>query len=153
MDKYEKLQILSKLNEDLKEYQSEEDYQLIKYLISQNQKTLLGVEKKIEKHSEEVNQKLREEFQEECTKESEESRLTYSRRLSDGSLECEFLSPNWETFVKVYSEDDFFCRKSIKYKEEVEKQKEMDEVAYQKFGSLLFAVAHPQKIEKFKALM
>jgi hypothetical protein len=102
MDTYEKLQILASLNEDLKEFQDEEDYNFTKNLIEQNQKSLMSFEKKIEKHSEEVNQKLWEEFQEECTSEPEQAKLTYSRRLSDGSLECEFLSPDGETFTKVY---------------------------------------------------
>lgn len=153
MDIYEKFAILSSLNEDLKEFQTKENYEQTKNLIEENQKSLRAFEKKIEKHSEEVNQKLWEEFQEECESEPEQAKLTYSRRLSDGSLECEFLSPDGETFTKVYTEDEFFCVKSKKYKEKIEKQKEMDEIAFQKFWGLMLFQAHPQKIEKFKALM
>lgn len=153
MDTYEKLQILASLNEDLKEFQDEEDYNFTKNLIEQNQKSLMSFEKKIEKHSEEVNQKLWEEFQEECTSEPEQAKLTYSRRLSDGSLECEFLSPDGETFTKVYWEDEFFSRKSREYKDRMEEQKAIDNITFQKFGGLMFSIAHPQKLEKFKALM
>lgn len=131
MDIYEKFAILSSLNEDLKEFN--EDYKITKSLIEENQKTLLKNEVAIESYSEKVNQKLWEEFQEECESEPEQAKLTYSRRLSDGSLECEFLSPDGETFTKVYTEDEFFCVKSKKYKEKIEKQKEMDEIAFQKF--------------------
>jgi hypothetical protein len=73
--------------------------------------------------------------------------------LSDGSLECEFLSPDGETFTKVYWEDEFFSRKSREYKDKIEEQKAIDNITFQKFGGLMFTIAHPQKLEKFKALM
>lgn len=121
-----KLQKLAKLNEDLKEYNP--DYLYTKHLAENNIRMAA-------KRGQEVNAKR--EFDlavlEHDLENSKKAKLTYSRRLSDGSLECEFIGADGEYFTRVYSEDDFFCKKSLKYKEKIEKQKEYDVLAFQKF--------------------
>jgi len=151
MDLYEKLSILASLNEDLKEFN--EDYKITKKLIEENQKTLLQNEKAIENYSEKVNQKLWEEFTRECEEDEEKAQLTYSRWLSDWSLECEFRSPDGSTFTKVYTEDNIFCQRSMRYEEEEKKENEVFQQALNKFWWLMFTYAHPQRLEKFKALL
>lgn len=82
-----KLQILAKLNEELKEFNP--DYQYTKHLIENNIR-------RVAKRGQEVNQEkefniIHTEYELESRK---KSKLFGSRWLSDGSLECEFIDRN-----------------------------------------------------------
>lgn len=137
-----KLQKLAKLNEDLKEYNP--NYLYTKHLVENNIRMAA-------KRGQEVNAKR--EFDlavlEHDLENSKKAKLTYSRRLSDGSLECEFIGADWEYFTRVYSEDDFFCKKSLEYKEKVEKQKEYDVIAFQKFWDIQYITTPSKKAKEF----
>ena len=135
---YEKLAILARLNEDLKEFQDEESYKETKRLIEENEKILLENEVKIEDYSEKVNEALRNEFTKECQEDEEsKAKLTFSRWLSDGSLECEFIDINWETFTKVYQEDDIFARRQEEREEQKKAKIQNEEETFRRFWNLL----------------
>lgn len=86
---YERMAILSQLNEDLKEYNS--DYSKTKNLIRHNTIQLLKQEK-----DEPRNQMLRvfKIAEKEAIKDYEKSVLVDRRRLSDWSLECVYRAPD-----------------------------------------------------------
>lgn len=137
-----KLQKLAKLNEDLKDFNP--DYLYTKHLAENNIRMAA-------KRGQEVNAKR--EFDlavlEHDLEKSKQARLTYSRRLSDGSLECEFIGADWEYFTKIYTWDDMFWKKSIEYKEKIEKQKEFDTIAFQKFWDIQYITTPRKKAKEF----
>lgn len=139
LEVYEKQWILEQINETFKEQNP--DYKLTKKLINKNKQKLLHEEKQIEDYSEKVNKKLYEEFEKEMSSEDlEKSRLTFSRWLSDGSLECEFLAPNWETFTKVYADDSVFAKRQEERELKEIEQEERERFQKSKFGDLIFWV-------------
>ena len=141
-----KLQKLAKLNEDLKEFNP--DYQYTKHLIENNIRM-------VSKWGQEVNQEK--EFNIIHTEKELESRkkakLLNSRWLSDGSLECEFLSTEWEVFTKLYWEDDIFARRQQEREEKIKEQEFFQGEAVRKFGHLFLIKSHQNKKEKFAALI
>jgi hypothetical protein len=80
----QKLAILAKLNEDLREFNP--DYEETKKLISQNQEKLLESEEEINVQKEWNLMRLEMKLEE-----RKKARLIDSRWLSDGSLECQFI--------------------------------------------------------------
>lgn len=146
-DLYEKQAIFARLTEDLKDYMDKDDYIQTKNLIASNMELLLKEEQKIEDRSEEINKKLWDEFCEECTRDEEKAQLVSSRWLSDWSLECVFRAVDWELFTKLYSEDNIFAKKQMERDEEMKKQKEFDDIAFRKFGDLMYITA-PSKSKK-----
>ena len=97
---YERMAILSQLNEDLKEYNS--DYSKIKNMIRHNSIQLLKQEK-----DEPRNQMLRvfKLAEKEAIKNYEKSVLIDRRWLSDGSLECVYRAPDWQIRVDNIQEN------------------------------------------------
>lgn len=97
---YERMAILSQLNEDLKEYNS--DYSKTKNLIRHNSIQLLKQEK-----DEPRNQMLRvfKLAEKEAIKNYEKSVLVDRRRLSDWSLECVYRAPDWQIRVDNIQEN------------------------------------------------
>lgn len=97
---YERMAILSQLNEDLKEYNS--DYSKTKNLIRHNSIQLLKQEK-----DEPRNQMLRvfKLAEKEAIKNYEKSVLVDRRRLSDWSLECVYRAPDWTIRVDNIQEN------------------------------------------------
>lgn len=150
---YEKLAALARLNEDLKEFQDEESYKETKDLIAKNFEVMLNYEVKNEDYNEKVNQKVWEELEEEMNEEKEKAKLTSSRWLSDGTLECEYLTPDWETFTKVYQEDDFFARRQEEREEKIKESAYRENQAFTKFGGLLLPTVHQEKLKQFGALL
>lgn len=146
-DTYEKLEILERLNEDLKDYNG--DYKITKDLIEKNRELLLKAEQKIEEQSEITNQKLWDEFCEECTRDEDKAQLIDSRWLSDWSLECVFRAVDWELFTKLYSEDNIFTKKQMERDDEMKIKKEYDEIAFRKFGDLMYITTPKKKSKNF----
>lgn len=146
-DTYEKLEILERLNEDLKDYN--DDYEITKNLIEKNRELLLKAEQKIEEQSEITNQKLWDEFCEECTRDEDKAQLIDSRWLSDWSLECTFRAVDWELFTKLYSEDNIFAKKQMERDDEMKIKKEYDEIAFRKFGDLMYITTPKKKSKNF----
>lgn len=97
---YERMAILSQLNEDLKEYN--QDYSKTKNLIRHNSIQLLKQEK-----DEPRNQMLRvfKLAEKEAIKNYEKSVLIDRRWLSDGSLECVYRAPDWTIRVDNVQEN------------------------------------------------
>lgn len=121
-----KLQVLSNLNEDLKDFNP--DYAYTKNLIANNIR-------RVSKRGQEVNQGkefniIRTEHEIESRK---KARLTISRWLSDGSLLCEFIDVNWETFTKIYSEDNFFAQRQKEREEKIKESKHFEDMAFSVF--------------------
>lgn len=96
----QKLQILAKLNEELKDYNK--DYNYTKHLIENNIR-------RASKFGQEVN--VQKEFflakAELELEEKSKAQLVDSRWLSDGSLECTYLKDG-ESFIKVYEDGNYF---------------------------------------------
>lgn len=97
---YERMAILSQLNEDLKEYNS--DYSKTKNMIRHNTIQLLKQEK-----DEPRNQMLRvfKLAEKEAIKDYKKSVLVDRRWLSDGSLECVYRAPDWTIRVDNIQEN------------------------------------------------
>ena len=97
---YERMAILSQLNEDLKEYNS--DYSKTKNMIRHNTIQLLKQEK-----DEPRNQMLKifKLAEKESIKDYEKSVLVDRRRLSDWSLECVYRAPDWQIRVDNIQEN------------------------------------------------
>lgn len=150
---YEKLAILAKLNDDLKCYQSEDEYLETKKLIEKNQELLLQNEVKLESYSEKVNKKLREEFEKECSEELDKAKYLNSRWLSDGSLEVDYLSVDGEVFTKVYQDDNIFAKRQAEREEQKAEKIALQEKADRVFGGLYLKICHQDKKEKFAALI
>lgn len=122
---YERMAILSQLNEDLKEYNS--DYSKTKNLIRHNSIQLLKQEK-----DEPRNQMLRifKLAEKEAIKNYEKSVLIDRRWLSDGSLECVYKAPDWTIRVDNVQENtsdyeyEGNWEKSKAWDEKIKKQKQ-----------------------------
>lgn len=118
-----KLQVLAKLNEDLKEFNP--DYQYTKHLIENNIR-------RVAKWGQEVNQEkefniIRTEYELEKRK---KAKLLNSRWLSDGTLECEFIDRDGECFTKIYQEDDIFARRQEEREEKIKASKYFEDKAF-----------------------
>ena len=115
---YERMAILSQLNEDLKEYNS--DYSKTKNLIRHNSIQLLKQEK-----DEPRNQMLRifKLAEKEAIKNYEKSVLIERRWLSDWSLECVYRAPDWQIRVDNVQENT----SDYEYEGNREKSKARDE--------------------------
>lgn len=118
-----KLQVLAKLNEELKEFNP--DYQYTKHLIENNIR-------RVAKWGQEVNQEkefniIRTEYELEKRK---KAKLLNSRWLSDGTLECEFIDRDGECFTKIYQEDDIFARRQEEREEKVKASKYFEDKAF-----------------------
>lgn len=128
-----KFAILSKLNEDLKEFQTEESYLETKRLIEQNQKRFI---KKDNISKKELNQALE-------IEEKQKARFVEWKFLSDWSYEAWFIDSDWVRFNKIYSEGSFFYKQMEDKKEEEERK-----IKIQNFTENEFAFAFPSKIKK-----
>lgn len=118
-----KLQVLAKLNEDLKEFNP--DYQYTKHLIENNIR-------RVAKWGQEVNQEkefniIRTGYELEKRK---KAKLLNSRWLSDGTLECEFIDRDGECFTKIYQEDDIFARRQEEREEKIKASKYFEDKAF-----------------------
>lgn len=141
----QKLAILAKLNEDLKEFNP--DYEETKKLISQNQEKLLENEEEINVQKEWNLMRLEMKLEE-----RKKARLIDSRWLSDGSLECQFIDKEGESFTKLYNEDDFFSRRQ-KEREEKESIKIYNsQEEFRRFGYLFPTGVKREKKEKLEAI-
>lgn len=141
----QKLAILAKLNEDLKEFNP--DYEETKKLISQNQEKLLENEEEINVQKEWNLMRLEMKLEE-----RKKARLIDSRWLSDGSLECQFIDKEGESFTKLYNEDDFFSRRQ-KEREEKESIKIYNsQEEFRRFGYLFPTGFKTEKKEKLEAI-
>lgn len=133
---YERMAILSQLNEDLKEYNS--DYSKVKNLIRHNSIQLLKQEKE-----EPRNQMLRifKLAEKESIKNYEKSVLIDRRWLSDWSLECVYRAPDWQIRVDNIQENtsDYEYEgnreKSKARDNKIEKQKRAVEKTFSEFGT------------------
>ena len=140
-----KLQKLAKLNEELKEFNK--DYAYTKHLIENNIRMA-------SKRWQEVNQEkefnlIHTEYELEKRK---KARLVDSRWLSDGTLEATFIDSNWETFYKVYNEDDFFATRQREREESVKQDEYRVNQAFQKFDFLTPKWSSQKNKEKFAFL-
>lgn len=118
-----KLQVLAKLNEELKEFNP--DYQYTKHLIENNIR-------RVAKWGQPVNQEkefniIRTEYELEKRK---KAKLLNSRWLSDGTLECEFIDRDGECFTKIYQEDDIFAKRQEEREEKIKASKYFEDKAF-----------------------
>ena len=141
----QKLQILAKLNEELKEFNP--DYQYTKHLIENNIR-------RVSKRGQEVN--VQKEFNIIHTQKELESRkkakMVDSRWLSDGTLEVTFIDVNWETFVKIYDEDNIFNRREEERKQKSKADEYYDNKAFSIFGGLTPTGYNKSKADAFNSL-
>lgn len=140
-----KLQLLAKLNEDLKDFNP--DYQYTKHLIENNIR-------RVAKWGQEVNQEkefniIHTEYELEKRK---KAKLMQSRWLSDWTLECEFLDVNWETFTKIYQEDDFFATRQEERENQIKQKTKNEEKSFLLFGDLLPKWTSKKKVAFFQSL-
>lgn len=140
-----KLQILSNLNEDLKDFNP--DYKYTQNLIENNLR-------RVAKWWKEVNQEkefniIRTEHELSSRK---KARLTISRWLSDGSLLCEFLSVDGETFTKVYSDDNFFAQRQKERENKIKESKHFEDMAFSIFWWLTPSGYDKEKAKSFDSL-
>lgn len=138
--------MLAKLNEDLKEFNP--DYQHTKHLIENNIRMA-------SKWGQEINQEkefniIRTEHELNSRK---KAKLLNSRWLSDGSLECEFVSAEWEVFTKLYWDDNIFAKRQAEREEQKAEKIALQEKADRVFGGLYLKICHQDKKEKFAALI
>lgn len=141
----EKLAILAKLNEDLREFNP--DYEETKKLISQNQEKLLESEEEINVQKEWNLMRLEMKLEE-----RKKARLIDSRWLSDGSLECQFIDKEWESFTRLYNEDDFFSRRQKEREEKMAAINHNAEEEFRRFGYLFPTGVKREKKEKLEAI-
>lgn len=140
-----KLQVLAKLNEDLKEFNP--DYQYTKHLIENNIRM-------VSKWGQEVNQEkefniIHTEYELEKRK---KAKLVDSRWLSDWTLECQFIDVNWENFTKIYQEDDIFARRQEEREEKIKASKYFEDKAFTIFGGLIPTGYNVEKAKAFDSL-
>lgn len=138
--------MLAKLNEDLKEFNP--DYQHTKHLIENNIRMA-------SKWGQEINQEkefniIRTEHELNSRK---KAKLLNSRWLSDGSLECEFVSAEWKVFTKLYWDDNIFAKRQAEREEQKAEKIALQEKADRVFGGLYLKICHQDKKEKFAALI
>ena len=140
-----KLQKLAKLNEDLKEFNP--DYQYTKHLSENNIR-------RASKRGQEINQEkefniIRAEHELNSRK---KARLVNSRWLSDWTLECEFISSEWETFFKIYNEDDIFARRQEEREEKIKQKVKNENETWLRFGDYLPKWVNQKKKSFFESL-
>lgn len=140
----QKLQILAKLNEELKDYNK--DYQYTKHLIENNIR-------RASKFWQEVN--VQKEFflarAELELEEKSKAQLVDSRWLSDWSLECTYLKDG-ESFIKVYEDWNYFLDVNKIKDEEEESSYNVGEFIRRFWDLLPSGKAKQNKIDYFKAL-
>lgn len=140
-----KLQVLAKLNEDLKDFNP--DYQYTKHLIENNIR-------RVAKRGQEVN--VEKEYNiihtEHELEKRKKARLTSSRWLSDWTLECEFLDVNGETFTKIYQEDDFFATRQEEREQKIKASKYFEDKAFTIFWWLNPTGYNKEKEKAFDCL-
>ena len=140
-----KLQVLAKLNEDLKEFNP--DYQYTKHLIENNIR-------RVSKRGQEVNQEkefniIHTEYEMESRK---KAKLLNSRWLSDGTLECEYVDRDGEHFTKVYQDDSIFNKRQEEREEKIKAEKVYDDKAFILFGGLIPTWFNQEKANAFNSL-
>lgn len=140
-----KLQVLAKLNEELKEFNP--DYQYTKHLIENNIR-------RVAKRWQPVNQEkefniIRTEYELEKRK---KAKLLNSRWLSDGTLECEFIDRDGECFTKIYQEDDIFAKRQEEREEKIKASKYFEDKAFAIFWWLNPTWYNQEKAKAFESL-
>lgn len=140
-----KLQILAKLNEELKEFNP--DYQYTKHLIENNIR-------RVAKRWQPVNQEkefniIHTEYELESRK---KAKLLNSRWLSDGTFECEFVDRNWEHFTKIYDGDSYITKKQEERKEKAIENEYFDNKSFAIFWWLIPTWYNQEKAKAFESL-
>lgn len=153
MGVYERMAILSQMNEDLKEYNP--DYSKTKNLIRHNSIQLLKQEK-----DEPRNQMLRvfKLAEKEAIKNYEKSILIDRRWLSDGSLECVYRAPDGTIRVDNIQENtsdyeyDGNWEKSKAWDEKIQKEKRAVEKTFNEFNAYFTGSRKTQENKKLMEL-
>lgn len=140
-----KLQVLAKLNEELKEFNP--DYQYTKHLIENNIR-------RVAKRWQPVNQEkefniIHTEYELEKRK---KAKLVDSRWLSDWTLECQFIDVNWENFTKIYQEDDIFAKRQEEREEKIKADRVYEDKAFVIFWWLTPTGYNVEKAKAFESL-